>query len=174
MVLATSGLVLNAAAASGAYGSSRAAKSTWTVQFTQNRSWPLGAISCPTVEFCVAEDGTTVEQTTNGGTRWTADTVARNYTVFDVSCPESHVCRGIGTKGGNYQSFMIETSASTWVASSKTVDEMEPTAVAALSCPSDNECVAVGANNLIGGNSNGYRTWTATNLAGSAGNSGAN
>lgn len=174
VLVIASGLALNAVSASGAFGTSKSAKSTWTVKFTQNRPWPLGAISCPTAEFCVAEDGTTVQQTTNGGTRWTADPVEKNYTVYDVSCPKSHVCRGVGTKGGNYQSFMTETSASTWVASSRTVDEMEPTAVEALSCPSDNECVGVGANNLIGGNSDGYPTWTATNLARSGGTSLAN
>jgi hypothetical protein len=174
VLVIASGLALNAASASGAFGTSKSTKSTWTVKFTQNRPWPLDAISCPTAEFCVAEDGTTVQQTTNGGTRWTADPVEKNYTVYDVSCPKSHVCRGVGTKGGNWQSFMTETSASTWVASSKTVDEMEPTAVEAMSCPSVNECVAVGANNLIGGNSDGYPTWTATNLARSAGTSLAN
>lgn len=164
VVVVTSTFVLNAVTASRALGASTKVKSSWSVLFTQTRPWPLGGLSCPTAGFCVAVDNTSVEQTTNGGKRWTTDSIAKNYTVDDVSCPRSHVCRGIGTKGGNYQSFMTETAASTWVASSGTVDEMEPTAALALSCPTVSECVAVGANNLIGGNSNGYPTWTVTTL----------
>jgi len=150
----------------GAAGAAQRVSVVLTVRIPKSGAPWLTDISCATVRDCVAADGTVVEATLDGGTRWIRESVAPHYWVDEVSCTATGACRGLGLRKGSYQRFMIDDAHSEWVASSGDVDELEPTAVSELSCPSSSECVAVGANNLIGGNANGYPVWLSTDLGG--------
>ena len=147
------------------------ANDSWTVQATlRQRFVQLGDVSCPTATFCVVDGAAIVEQTSNGGRRWTSDPVQSSYSVFRVSCAAAFVCRGVGSFDGNdYQKFVTETSRSKWVPSSVIEDEIEPTSIEAISCPTSVRCIAVGANNLIGGNSSGFPYWVSTTQSSEAG-----
>jgi hypothetical protein len=147
------------------------ANDSWTVQATVRQKFvQLGDVSCPAAKFCVVDGAAVVEQTSNGGRRWTSDPVQRSYSVFRVSCAAAFVCRGVGSFDGNdYQKFVTETPHSKWVPSSIIEDEIEPTSIEAISCPTSVRCVAVGANNLIGGNTSGFPYWVSTTQNSEAG-----
>jgi hypothetical protein len=164
IVIATMGVSASAGA-----GSSRPDDS-WTVQLALHRQkfLQLSSISCPVAKFCVVDGGSRIEQTSDGGARWKRDRVQDSYAVYRVSCADAFVCRGVGVFRGSYEKFMTDRSG-TWVPSSGVEDEMEPTSIEALSCPTTSVCVAVGANNLIGGNSNGFPYWVSTTQDGGNG-----
>lgn len=171
LILAAAIAVLAIGGAVNAQAASPRATDSWTVQFSlRQKPAEFDGITCPTRTFCVADGQAVVEQTSNGGKDWASDALERYFTVFRVSCSSAFVCRGVGlTRGGNYQKFMTETARSMWVPSSGIEDEIEPTSIEALSCPTFSECVAVGANNLIGGNANGFPYWKSTTQTSEAG-----
>jgi len=153
----------------GAASATQRVRTVLTLHIPTNGSATLASISCPTIRFCATDDGTVMRVTTDGGAKWSSDPIEPHYGVYEVSCPAVGDCRGVGIRDGNYQRFMTNRSALTWVSSSRDIDEIEPTSISTMSCPSRNECVAGGANNISGGNSNGYPVWVSTDLADDSG-----
>ena len=164
LVVLLAGLTLSACGQSSSSPPVKRAHSRWTIQTSLKSGARLVGISCPSDTFCVAGDGNTVKQTNDGGKTWTVDRVAASYSVYDESCAANYVCRGIGSRGGNYIYFLSEVSGSTWVPVSGKIAEQGVVGVDAISCPSTSECVAVGAA-APGGNANHYPVWTSSNLS---------
>jgi hypothetical protein len=163
LALVLAGLMLSACAKNVSSSLGHGVVSQWTAQATLKSGESLGTISCANVHFCVAMNGTSVEQTIDGGKVWTTEPVAKSYEVSIVSCASDYVCYAIGSLEGNYFSFLSETPTSAWIPASHALGEIGMTGASAISCPSDNECVAVGTD-TIGGNADKYPVWVSNDL----------
>jgi hypothetical protein len=147
----------------GACQSAGAVSDGWTVQLSLTKG-DLTDISCPNAHFCVAMDNDQALQTNDGGAQWRVDSVAKHYSLTDVSCSKSDDCRGIGELMGNYWTFVTEVDGSRWIPDSHALGEIGIITVPSLSCPSVRLCVGVGGYGM-GGNANHYSVWTSNNAS---------
>jgi hypothetical protein len=124
--------------------------SGWTLQTIPE---PAGAstgallsVSCPTSTDCTAvgnaDPSEPLVENWNG-TAWTVQTTSGTGTLTGVSCPTTHLCWAVG---GNGSILAEEWNGSAWTLQSiPTPAGATSTSLAAVSCPSASDCVAVGS-----------------------------
>jgi photosystem II stability/assembly factor-like uncharacterized protein len=114
--------------------------SSWTAK-TLSTTDQFGAISCPTINICVAVGWPgAISMTTDGGTTWPLQTnimYGTDNTWLGVSCPSSTTCVAVGTQG-----FVTTTTngGTNWGAEDSTTTQH----LFGVSCPTSSSCVAVG------------------------------
>jgi RHS repeat-associated protein len=127
-------------------------------------------VSCPSATLCVGVDhaGNVVSATNpiGGPSAWSLATPISSYSLNGISCPTTNLCEAVGSNG---QIFSTSTPTGAHTAWTGTTADGTKT-INAVSCPSTSLCVATDANGNVLVNSNpvGSRTWTVTNIDGSA------
>jgi hypothetical protein len=146
----------------------------WFSQFSTTDASSLSGISCPTSSTCfaVGSDSTgnaIVEQTTDAGGHWIADTNGVTGLGLDaISCPDPDHCVAVGgvSLGGiispSNAVLVTATAGETWEAS--TIPSVDGY-LTSVSCPDVEHCWATAAVGIVGvstvvATTNGGKSWT--------------
>ena len=190
LLLAAGLLVIASAAACGETTSpSRTTTNDvkWNVQSLRNpRIVNLSGVSCPTVNDCWAVGATSsnsgvVVSTTDGGTTWSTQTLPNTVTknisgsrivrFSSVSCPTTNDCWAVGATSANSGVVVVTTDGGKKWSIQFPSSGLTQTLLGGLytlngiSCPTGNDCWAVGATSSNSGvviaTRDGGTTWSA-------------
>ncbi len=131
----------------------------------------LYAISCPTATRCLATDGTTVANTTDGGAIWSPLTTALpSVGLGALTCaPGSSRCWAMGYYGGATRIHRTANFGASWSAQAAPVTV---SSLFAVDCPSTTVCYAAGysvGSPAVAATSDGGATWSRQTLPSASG-----
>ena len=127
---------------------------SWAKQAVESGSTSFSGVDCPTISICLAVGNETsgsnpplrsalVEATSNGGVRWTAQSLPSGVSnLGSLSCATQSYCQAVGTaRSGAPTALSTSTGGATWHA------EQLPAGlktISAIACPAANQCWATG------------------------------
>ena len=143
-----------------------AASPAW-VRVQMDESLNLQAVSCPSVDFCVAvgRQGRAVVSTNPGGPLpvWSEIAMPAPGDLDSVTCPRATLCLAGNARGNVLSSTNAGAARPTW----RTANTGPSVPISGISCPQTNRCLAVTNNGDVAVSvdpTGPTGSWSATNL----------